>query len=204
MGRDPHRAPGRLAPLRPDYERGTPRQPTHTLPQPERSVPIRSAPEPPDVIEEEVVDYEPPPPAMSRERREVPPRAADCAEEEPTWSADDTQPKMRVFAPSGPRPEPEPEPEPDNLSIQERHQLLIHTIQLYEEEWKLAGIRANPKNNRLQAFLIPRNKKFDLKEAISKNQALIITIDPRGNTEVREPKKFGLLKKIVNWLIGDN
>jgi len=57
---------------------------------------------------------------------------------------------MRVFAAAhGRAPAPAPEPTPpavpapraDSLSIQERHQLLIHTISLYETEWKLAGIR---------------------------------------------------------------
>jgi len=63
---------------------------------------------------------------------------------------------------------------------------------------------ANPKNDRLQAFLIPRTRKYDLKEAMSRNQALVITIDPRGNTEIKEPKKNGPLKRLIHWLWGDD
>ncbi len=212
MGRDPHRAPGRLAPLRSDYEKGTrhspPRQPVNSPLPPDRSLPY-SSPQPPnpgadDVIEGEVYDYASPP----RDPRITPECQGDA--EQPNWAIDDTQPMMRVFAAAhgrAPAPAPEPlppaVPAPDSLSIQERHQLLIHTISLYEAEWKLAGIRANPKNDRLQAFLIPRGRKYDLKEAMSRNQALVITIDPRGNTEIKEPKKAGPLKRFVRWLWGD-
>ena len=208
MGRDPHRAPGRLAPLRSDYDRGTLRTPSRqpvNLPPPERAAlqPPYLPPDPgaEDVIEGEVYEYDDPAPAP------------DCQmdDEQPNWTIDDTQPMMRVFAAGRARePEPAPEPEPPavpgpfRLSIKERHQLLIHTIALYETEWKLAGIRANPKNDHLQAFLIPRNRKYNLKEAISRNQALVVTIDPRGNTEVKEPKKKGLLKRFIHWLWGDD
>jgi hypothetical protein len=209
MGRDPHRAPGRLAPLRSDYDRGTLRSPSR---QPVNLPPERAAPQQPyllpepgeeDVIEGEVYDYD----APARDQRSA--QDYRTEEEQSNWTADDTQPMMRVFAGRAREPEPAPEPEPSampapfRLSIKERHQLLIHTIALYETEWKLAGIRANPKNDYLQAFLIPRNRKYDLKEAISRNQALVVTIDPRGNTEVKEPKKKGLLKRFIHWLWGD-
>jgi hypothetical protein len=216
MGRDPHRAPGRLAPLRSDYDRGTLRSPSRqpvNLPPPERPTP--QAPHLPpdqgadDVIEGEVYDYDYESPV--REPRTI--AAPDCRMEEddqPAWTADDTQPMMRVFAAAHrhpPTPVPEPDPSamlaPDSLSVQERHRLLIHTISLYETDWKLAGIRANPKNDHVQAFLIPRNRKYNLKEAISRNQALMITIDPRGNTEIKEPKKKGLLRRFINWLWGE-
>jgi hypothetical protein len=206
MGRDPHRAPGRLAPLRSDYDRGTPRSPSRqpvNLPPPERPMPqqphLPPDPDTDDVIEGEVYEeYE----APARDYRPE-------EEEQPGWTVDDTQPMMRVFAAQrrppvlAPEPEPLAEPEPFRLSIKERHQLLIHTISLYEADWKMAGIRANPKNDHVQAFLIPRNRKYNLKEAISRNQALVITIDPRGNTEIKEPKKRGLLRRFINWLWGE-
>jgi hypothetical protein len=214
MGRDPHRAPGRLAPQRSDYDRGTHRSPSRqpvNLPPPERAAPQQPYLPPDagaeDVIEGEVYDYDVP----ARDQRSAPPTDCRTEEEQPNWTVDDTQPMMRVFA-GGRAREPEPAPEleppavpaPFRLSIKERHQLLIHTIALYETDWKLAGIRANPKNDHLQAFLIPRNRKYDLKEAISRNQALVVTIDPRGNTEVKEPKKKGPLKRFIHWLWGDN
>jgi hypothetical protein len=88
------------------------------------------------------------------------------------------------------------------LSTKERHQLLMHTIQLYDDRWKLAGVRANERKNRLEAYLVPRNKQVELKEAMSRNQALIIYIDSRGNTDVREPKKRSLLHRFFTWLFG--
>jgi hypothetical protein len=88
------------------------------------------------------------------------------------------------------------------LSTKERHQLLMHTIQLYDDRWKLAGVRANERKNRLEAYLVPRNKQVELKEAMSRNQALIIYIDSRGNTDVREPKKRSLLHRFLTWLFG--
>lgn len=88
------------------------------------------------------------------------------------------------------------------LSVQERHQLLIHMIELYDDLWKLAGIRANEKKDRLEAYLIPRTQRVELKEAISKNLALIITIDSRGNTDIREPKSKSAWRKFTTWLFG--
>ncbi len=92
--------------------------------------------------------------------------------------------------------------EPQELSVQERHQLLIHMIELYDDLWKLAGIRANEKKDRLEAYLVPRTQRVELKEAISKNLALIITIDCRGNTDIREPKSKSAWRKFTTWLFG--
>jgi len=91
---------------------------------------------------------------------------------------------------------------PGMLSMQERQQLLMHTIQLYDDEWKLAGIRANQRKNWLQGYLTPRSKHLDLKEAISRNQVLIITIDSRGNTDINEPKKPGPWRRLTWWIFG--
>ncbi len=93
-------------------------------------------------------------------------------------------------------------PAPGALSMQERQQLLMHTIQLYDDKWKLAGIRANQRKNWLQGYLTPRNKHIDLKEAISKNRVLIITIDSRGNTDINEPKKPGPWRRLTWWIFG--
>jgi len=93
-------------------------------------------------------------------------------------------------------------PDPLGLSIQERHQLLMRTVELYDDEWKLAGIRANEKKSRLEAYLTPRSKRIELREAISKNQVLIIMIDCQGNTDVREPKRQGPWRRLTTWLFG--
>ncbi|MBI5960447.1 MAG: hypothetical protein HY866_17025, partial [Chloroflexi bacterium] len=90
----------------------------------------------------------------------------------------------------------------NGLSLQERHQLLIHTIGLYSDEWKLAGIRANAQRNRLEAYLVPLNHHMDLKQAISKNIALLIMIDCQGNTDIREPKPKGPLRRLGGWFFG--
>jgi hypothetical protein len=93
--------------------------------------------------------------------------------------------------------------ETNQLTKKERHQLLMHTVQLYDDVWKLAGIRANQQANILVAYLTPRNKRLDLKTAISRHQVLLITIDDRGNTDVKEPKKRGPWRRLVAWLYGE-
>lgn len=85
------------------------------------------------------------------------------------------------------------------LTMQQRYENLMHTIKLYDE-WKLGGIRAH--HNRLQAYLTPYGKKLELKEAIAKNQVLIISIDHRGNTDVKEPKCPGPWQRLTAWLFG--
>ncbi len=98
---------------------------------------------------------------------------------------------------------PEYEPEPEVLTIQERHGLLMRTIELYDDEWKLASIRANENKNRLEAYLVPRNKHMELKEAIHRNKFMVITIDRLGNTSVKQPKRYGPLRRFTRWLFGD-
>jgi hypothetical protein len=90
------------------------------------------------------------------------------------------------------------------LSKQECTQLLIDTIQLFDDVWKLASIRSNERNNWMIAYLVPRNKKhLDLRTAISKRQVLVITIDEMGNTDIREPQKRGLWQRLTAWLVGE-
>jgi hypothetical protein len=87
-------------------------------------------------------------------------------------------------------------PPDEELSKAERHQLLIDTIKLYDEEWQLARIWARGETNWLVAYLVPRAKRMDLNTALRKNKALTIIIDSRGNTQVKLPKRrkwfFGL------------
>jgi hypothetical protein len=95
-----------------------------------------------------------------------------------------------------------PPPERNKLSAQERHELLMHTIALYDDEWKLAGIRAKEEANRLTAYLTPRTKKWDLKTAMAKKQVLVIKIDNQGNTDIVEPQQAGLWGRLTAWLFG--
>lgn len=94
---------------------------------------------------------------------------------------------------------------PDSMELtkQELHQLLMHTVQLYGDVWKLSGVRADPDRRMLVAYLTPRQKQMELKEAIRRHQALIITIDRHGNTNIREPHRRGLLRWLTAWLTGD-
>lgn len=88
------------------------------------------------------------------------------------------------------------------LSRQDQYLLLMHTIQLYDDDWRLANIRTSSKKNWLVAFLIPRNKAIDLQQALKKQIVLRITVDSRGNTDVAMPKRRGLLGRLLNWLRG--
>jgi hypothetical protein len=218
MTRDEHRAPGRLVPLRPGHGRGT------TVPgRPQRyhTGPLPPSPDyaPPDEAPDDDADFPFPP-----RTGQVPPgieRSSDWSTSQrahedldarypPVGERDHGYPPSVPAEPEFPiRQEPirrhdqiDVAFEPQELSTQERHQLLMHTIQLYGDYWKLAGIRANERRNRLEAYLVPRNKQIELKEAMSKNQALIIFIDNRGNTDVREPKKRGLLHRFFTWVFG--
>lgn len=82
---------------------------------------------------------------------------------------------------------PEPRAISSALLKQEQYQMLMQTIQLYCDEWKLATIRSDSKTNRLVAYLVPRNKRIDLKTAMSKQQVLRILIDNKGNIDIQEP-----------------
>jgi len=200
MGRDPHRAPGRLAPLQPDYERGLPAQPAPERP-PRKLSPQGPAAQAPKPVEPEdsapYLDEDPPPVSPGYTPPPSPPAVQQASPPDAPWSPDDTHPRLRV-----PLPPPEPAAVPGALSIQERYQLLIHAISLYEGEWRLARIQTNAKNNWLQAYLLPRHCQLDLKEAISKDAALSITVDLRGNAAVKEPKKIGVVTRFKNWLWG--
>lgn len=89
------------------------------------------------------------------------------------------------------------------MTMQERYPLLLHAIGLYDDKWKLASIRANQQRDRLEAYLTPRNKRLELKEAIQKNRYMVIIIDSMGNTHIREPRRRRLLRRIFDWLFGD-
>jgi hypothetical protein len=88
------------------------------------------------------------------------------------------------------------------LMKQEQYQMLMQSIQLYGDEWKLATIRSDAKSNRLIAYLVPRNKRLDLKTAISKQKVLRIMIDSRGNTDIQEPTRRGPLGLLTAWFRG--
>ncbi|GAB4420829.1 MAG: hypothetical protein Kow00106_17520 [Anaerolineae bacterium] len=96
----------------------------------------------------------------------------------------------------------ESETKPGPLSMQDRYILLMRTIELHDDAWRLASIRANEEKDRLEAYLIPRNKRLELKQAIHRNQFMVITIDRLGNTTIKQPRREGLLRRIWRWLFG--
>lgn len=120
------------------------------------------------------------------------------------------------YAPPTPPPAPpraaveaEPSPAPYDftetpveLSPSDQYQLLLYNIQLYDDDWKLARIRGTEHDRWMRAYLIPRDRKMEWEEARQRGQVLQIAIDNRGNTVIREPKKPGLLRRLLNWLYG--
>ena len=118
------------------------------------------------------------------------------------------------YAPPAPQPSPpraalEPEPETydftqqrGELSPADQYQLLLYNIQLYDDSWKLLHIRSAKEDEWMRAYLIPRHSKMTWEEARQSGRLLQIAIDNYGNTVVREPKKPGLLRRILNWLYG--
>ncbi len=226
MTREDRPGSGRLAPLRPEYRWSTPPASVHQ--EPPRSYPPKRS----DLVEPTPSDYEyeegdpaarrrydddlyaAPAPTQARPRpRPVPSSTRYPGADEPYESEDYVEATERppAYAPTKPlNPKVAAQriyptamvDDAGRLPIQERQLLLMHTIQLYDDKWKLAGIRANQRKNWLQAYLTPRNKRVELKEAISRNQVLIITVDSRGNTEVKEPKKPRFWRRVINWLFG--
>jgi hypothetical protein len=121
------------------------------------------------------------------------------AQDEPGQEApDDAEPRQPWLDPhrTPTRLERAAQPYDEELSKAERHQILIDTIKLYDEDWQLARIWARGETNWLVAYLVPRDKRMDLNTALRKNKALTIIIDSRGNTQVKLPKRrkwfFGL------------
>jgi hypothetical protein len=104
--------------------------------------------------------------------------------------------------PSREPPTNDPPPVSRDLTYQERQQLLMQAIQLFHEDWKLASIRPKPDRDLLIAYLTPRRSQMDLRMAISKQQVLVITVDHRGKTDIREPKRRGLWGTLISWLYG--
>lgn len=126
--------------------------------------------------------------------------------QEPPVEPDYTPPQPQ---PSPPRSALEPETETydfsqerGELSPADQYQLLLYNIQLYDDSWKLLHIRGAKTDKWMRAYLIPRYSKMDWEEARESGQMLQIAIDHYGNTVVREPKKPGLLRRILNWLYG--
>jgi len=199
MPHDDHRAPSRLAST---GRRRT--EPVHPLPPvvPASQRPSSVMPRPFDVIDDVVEEV----------RREPCPPEPVALEPHPTDPHRPTEKLSPVLARESetshlvrdtPGVPTSPPPSPNGLSNQERHQILMHAVQLYDDEWRLGAIRANAETRRLTAYLIPRNKRLDLKTAISKQQVLMITVDQRGNTDIKEPKKRGVFRSLASWLRGE-
>lgn len=203
MTRDAHRAPSRLSPPRQVNGRGAPVPPRshrpHHLPEPGYASPNSGQP----------ASY----PGQGWTSTTHGNGSGTHRFEDPpdTRSADDVQPTEYAHITSATEDSGEPidrvadlRERNGGLSKQERTQLLIETIQLFDDVWKLASIRSNERNNWMIAYLVPRAKKnLDLRTAISRRQVLVITIDEMGNTDIREPQKRGLFRRLTAWLIGE-
>lgn len=212
MAPDNHRAPSRMAPPRPElgYLKEMPQQDhsvAGTRPSPSRGrehaeiidsafyEEIRAVRATPDQAEVEEATYERANgngtsrvPATTRDRSTPTVPEPDMSGRTPVLSHDalDWPPQQQVAV---------------ELSKKERYQLLMHTVQLHEDDWKLASIRALP-GNRMAAYLTPRNRHLDLRTAFNRQQILVITLDQLGNTDIKEPPPRNWLQRFLDWLRG--
>ncbi|MBN1203166.1 MAG: hypothetical protein JXJ20_15050 [Anaerolineae bacterium] len=95
---------------------------------------------------------------------------------------------------------------PSKLRPTERFQMfqmLMHAVELHDDEWRLAGIHADERKRALIAYLVPRNTRMDLKTAYSRRQVKRIMIDSRGNTAIQDPPRRGFFGLFRSWLFGD-
>lgn len=198
MTRDAHRAPSRLSPQRQVNGRGAPVPPRSHRPHhpsapgdPPAGYPGQEWTSSTHGTGSGTHRFDDPPDTGPDEDFRQPAQARDSyAVEDPGEPPIDSVAELRART--------------SELSKQERTQLLIDTIQLFDDVWKLASIRSNERNNWMIAYLVPRNKKhLDLRTAISKRQVMIITIDEMGNTDIREPQKRGLWQRLTAWLVGE-
>lgn len=90
---------------------------------------------------------------------------------------------------------------PNELSKKERYQLLIQTVNYYEDRWNLASIRML-RGDRMAAFLTPRKRRLDLKTAINRQQVMVISLDKHGNTDIKEPPRRNWWQRFIDWLRG--
>lgn len=88
------------------------------------------------------------------------------------------------------------------LTIQQRYDILLHTIELYKARWRLAHVRANEESGQLQAYLTPRNAQLSIRQAHQANQLLVIAVDYNGNTEIREPLRRRWWHRLLFWRRG--
>jgi hypothetical protein len=83
------------------------------------------------------------------------------------------------------------------LSRRERHALLVQTVQQYQSDWRLAGIRASEDDNHLIAYFVPRHKPVKLQTALRTHQALIITLNSAGHRVITPPQRVPLWRRLL-------
>lgn len=222
MPLDEHRAPNRLAHSYPTTDDGS-----TPYSQPPSQRPIRA----PDYGETRVDDYDPDydvqeqpywtdaeaeheqqferpsqPDRPSGDNGEFHHEAAPDYEHDYEVAASGEGPAMAAEVHEPPAAPPPPEEEilgPGELTKQELHGLLMRTVEHYRDRWQLASIRVYPDRRMLVAYLTPRQKPMGLKEAISKRKVMVVSIDCRGNTDIKTPRKRGWLRSLVAWIAGD-
>lgn len=209
MTPDNHRAPSRLAPIRPGsgYPKPSPLDSTTTgtRPSPSSEYDLDSY----EIVESMIEDEQPSPSEVIYETQ---PRTRSngnhatqpASETRPTtYPEEEVTPRGAVLPSDALEMQPQSAPilPPGFLSKKERYQMLMQTVQYYEGQWKLASIRML-RGDRMAAYLTPRKRRLDLKTAINRQQVMVISLDQNGNADIKEPPRRSVIQRFIDWLRG--
>ena len=75
--------------------------------------------------------------------------------------------------------------------------MLLQIARMYEDEWRLARVETSA--DKSYAFLLPRNCKLSLKQAIKRRKALVITMDRHGKLSIQDLRKMPPRRKDSWW-----
>ena len=203
MSPDNHRAPSRLAPIRPGpgYPKPSSLDMTTagTRPSPSREYEADSYEIIDSVIEDEPQISQEPTNETSEYEREKgihTPRATYSPQPESDTYARAVLPNESLEWETSSMPS-----NPNELSKKERYQLLIQTVHHYEDKWNLASIRML-RGDRMAAYLTPCKQRLDLKTALNRQQVMVISLDKHGNTDIKTPPRRSLWQRFIDWLRG--
>jgi len=119
--------------------------------------------------------------------RELPTTPAPASAPKPPAAEAVAAPTAPIFATAA----------PDQLSIAERHQLLMQTVSIYEE-WFLAGVHSRANSDVLVAYLVRANDRVNAKQAIQEGRALQIMMDAMGDMTISHPRHH--TRSLFGWL----
>ncbi len=77
------------------------------------------------------------------------------------------------------------------------HIALLKLAQLYKDEWRPAKIETSASKS--YAFLLPRDSKLSLAQAIKQREALVITLDQNGKVTIQDLRRTAPKKKEPWW-----